>query len=94
MTRLYLDGNLTLFMPLIKSAAIGSEADGDDKANAYAEFEQDLIDTRNHTMAETGAAHAGCRQRLCRGWRPAPAGRREGLVQLLRDAGYTVTAIR
>lgn len=92
MTRLYLEGDLTLFMPLIKSAAFGSEADGD-LANAYADFEQDLIDTRNHTMAErvqpmlddgsafvaVGALHLPGEQ---------------GLVQLLRDAGYTVTAVR
>lgn len=92
MTRLYLDGDLTLFMPLIKSAAIGSEA-GDDKENAYAEFEQDLIDTRNHTMAErvqpmldAGSAFVAV------GALHLPG--EQGLVQLLRDAGYTVTAIR
>ena len=92
MTRLYLDGDLTLFMPLIKSAAIGSEA-GDDKESAYAEFEQDLIDTRNHTMAErvqpildAGSAFVAV------GALHLPG--EQGLVQLLRDAGYTVTAIR
>ena len=92
MTRLYLDGDLTLFMPLMKSSAIGSEASGE-KANAYAEFEQDLIDTRNRTMAErvqpmldAGSAFVAV------GALHFPG--ESGLVQLLRDAGYTVTAVR
>ena len=92
MTDLYLDGNITMFMPLVRQTTASPDM-VEDKTGAYAKFEEDLILTRNHTMAErvqpilddgnafvaVGALHL-----------PGE----EGLVQLLRDSGYTVTAVR
>ena len=92
MTDLYLDGNVAMFMPLFKAMAVSPDV-SEDITGAYARFEQDLIDTRNHKMAErvqpmldegnafvaVGALHL-----------PGE----EGLVELLRNAGYTVTAVR
>ncbi len=88
MTELYLAGQIGMIMPLIQEATGGtSDADLD----AYAQFEQDVILNRNHTMAErlqpilsdgnvfvaVGALHL-------------PG--KEGLVQLLQEMGYTLTA--
>ncbi len=92
MTELYLEGNLGMIMPLLQSATVDPNA-AEDKTGAYAKFEQDLIQSRNHTMAEraqpmlndgnvfvaVGALHL-----------PGE----EGLVQLLRNNGFTVTAVR
>lgn len=89
MTDLYLAGQLDMIMPLIE---YGSRETGGDHG-AYAEFEKNMVQTRNHTMAErlqpllrdgnafvaVGALHL-----------PGD----EGLVQLLRNAGYQVTAVR
>ncbi|MEM6462723.1 MAG: TraB/GumN family protein [Pseudomonadota bacterium] len=92
MTELYLDQNIALYMPLIMSAAVNPDV-ADDKTGIYARFERDLIDTRNHTMAErvqpmleSGNAF------IAVGALHLPG--EEGLVALLRDAGYTVTPVR
>ncbi|MDA4845589.1 TraB/GumN family protein [Hoeflea poritis] len=90
MTELYLDGQVGMIMPLVEATTI--ETDTAD-TGAYAEFEKNLVLKRNHTMAErvlpildegnafvaVGALHL-----------PGE----EGLVALLRDRGYTVTAVR
>lgn len=89
MTDLYLSQQLNMIMPLIEHGARESGADH----GAYAQFEKDMVETRNRTMAErlqpllqngnafvaVGALHL-------------PG--KDGLVQLLRDRGYQVTAIR
>ena len=89
MTELYLSEQLNLIMPLIEASA---KEDGMDRS-AYAEFEKNLVQTRNLTMSErlqpmlksgnafvaVGALHLPGNQ---------------GLVELLRDQGYTVTAVR
>ena len=90
MTELYLDGDIALIMPVI--LAFGPEAAGDDIAG-YAEFEERVVTLRNHVMAEraepileqggafiaVGALHLPGEQ---------------GLVALLTQAGYTVSAVR
>ena len=92
MTDLYLDENISMFMPLFKATAVNPDV-SDDITGAYAKFEEDLIETRNHKMAErvqpilddgnafvaVGALHL-----------PGE----DGLVELLRNAGYTVTLVR
>ncbi|WP_169054158.1 TraB/GumN family protein [Nitratireductor sp. XY-223] len=90
MTELYLDGQIGMIMPLVEATTIES---GAAETGAYAEFEKNLVLKRNHTMAErvlpmleegnafvaVGALHL-----------PGD----EGLVKLLRERGYTVTAVR
>jgi uncharacterized protein YbaP (TraB family) len=89
MVRLYVAGDVATIWPLIQTVL--PEADGD--AGGYAEFERTLVTARNHVMASeatpfldrgsvfvaVGALHL-----------PGP----EGVVALLRKAGYTVTAVR
>lgn len=89
MTDLYLAGQLNMIMPLIEYGTRQSVGDN----GAYAQFEKNMVQTRNRTMAErlqpllkdgnafvaVGALHL-----------PGE----DGLVQLLRDAGYRVTPIR
>lgn len=87
MSQLYLSGDTGMIMPMMRAAT--PESDG---ADAYAEFEQRIIVDRNHTMADratpildegnvfmaVGALHlAGA----------------EGVVELLRKKGFTVTAV-
>jgi hypothetical protein len=90
MTELYLSGQVGMIMPLIEH---GARVTGTGDRGAYAEFEKNMVQTRNHTMAErlqpllnegnafvaVGALHL-------------PGN--EGLVALLRNAGYQVTAVR
>lgn len=86
MIALYLKGEIALLWPLLEHVVPNAQGD------SYAEFEQVLITARNHVMVEralpildkgntfvaVGALHL-------------PG--RDGLVRLLRDAGYTVTAV-
>ncbi|MCR9139862.1 MAG: TraB/GumN family protein [Alphaproteobacteria bacterium] len=86
MTDLYLAGQINMIMPLIEFGA--RESGGDH--GAYAQFERDMVETRNRNMAErlqpmlqdgnafvaVGALHL-----------PGE----DGLVQLLRERGYRVT---
>lgn len=92
MTELYLEGKVGMIMPLLQSATVDPNAD-EDRTGVYAKFEQDLIQSRNHTMAERA------RPMLNKGNAFVAVGAlhlpgEEGLVQLLRNDGYTVTAIR
>ncbi|WP_299870355.1 TraB/GumN family protein [uncultured Hoeflea sp.] len=88
MTELYLQGEIALIMPAIMAA--GPEASDEDAAG-YAEFEQRIVLMRNHVMAERAAPI------LARGNAFIAVGAlhlpgEEGLVSLLRQAGYTVSA--
>ncbi len=85
---LYQKGDTGMFWPLFRAALPSSGDDG----TSYAAFEETMVTARNHTMAEraapiladgdafiaVGALHL-----------PGP----QGLVELLRKAGYTVTAV-
>lgn len=87
MSQLYLSGDTGMIMPMMRATT--PEGDG---ADAYAEFEQRIIVDRNHTMADratpildegnvfmaVGALHLA-----------GP----EGVVELLRKKGFTVTAV-
>jgi uncharacterized protein YbaP (TraB family) len=88
MSQLYLAGDTGMIMPMMRAAA----PETDEDAAAYADFEQRIITDRNHTMADrsapilengnifiaVGALHL-----------PGP----EGVVELLRKQGFTVTAV-
>jgi uncharacterized protein YbaP (TraB family) len=88
MTDLYLSGNIGATMPMLKIVA----PDGDDASGDYAAFEQRIILDRNKVMAEhaapilfngnvfmaVGALHLTGDQ---------------GLVELFRKQGFTVTAV-
>ncbi len=88
MSQLYLAGDTGMIMPMMRAASPGAEED----ALAYAEFEQRIIVDRNHVMASraapileegnvfmaVGALHL-----------PGP----EGVVELLRKQGFSVTAV-
>lgn len=89
MTELYLMGDIALIMPAI--LASGPQVAEDDMSG-YAQFEERILTLRNHKMAEraepilnTGSAF------IAVGAMHLPG--EEGLVALLRDAGYTVTAV-
>lgn len=88
MVVLYQKGDTGMFWPLFRAALPSASDDG----SGYAAFEETMVTARNHTMAEraapildegdafiaVGALHL-----------PGP----QGLVELLRKAGYTVTAV-
>ena len=85
MTDLYLSGNIGLAVPLMKKAS----PDGDDDAG-YAQFEELVVRQRNHHMADRAApilAEGGVF--IAVGALHLPD--REGLVELIRQKGYTVT---
>ncbi len=89
MTELYIQGQTGMIMPMIEWSSAQTGADDND---AYAEFEKQMVHSRNHTMAqrlvpmlEDGNAFVAV------GALHLPGN--EGLVQLLRDSDYTVTAM-
>ena len=87
MTQLYLSGNIGLTIPLLKRAA----PDGADEAG-YAQFEELVVRQRNHHMAERAAPI------LAEGGAFVAVGAlhlpdKEGLVELIRQHGYTVTPV-
>ncbi|WP_419908025.1 TraB/GumN family protein [Hoeflea sp.] len=90
MTELYLDGQVGMIMPLVEATTI--EPDAAD-SGAYAEFEKNLVLKRNHTMAERvlPMLEAG-NTFVAVGALHLPG--EEGLVELLRNSGYTMTAVR
>lgn len=88
MTDLYLAQQIGVLTPLTKAIA----PDGTDDEAGYGAFEDLIITKRNHLMAERakpildqGAAF------IAVGAAHLPG--KEGLVELLRDKGFTVTAI-
>lgn len=87
MTELYLSGNIGLTVPFLKQVA----PDGTDDAG-YAEFEQLIVTKRNHLMAERAAPIlAEGAAFIAVGALHLPG--EEGLVELLRRQGFTVTAV-
>ena len=89
MSQLYLAGDTGMIMPMMRAA---SPETGDD-AKAYADFEQRIIVDRNHTMAERAApilAEGNVFMAVGALHLPGP----EGVVELLRGKGFTVTAVK
>ncbi|RWX75213.1 polysaccharide biosynthesis protein GumN [Neorhizobium lilium] len=87
MTELYLSGNIGLTIPVLKRAT----PEGGDEAG-YAQFEELVVRQRNHHMADRAApilAEGGVF--IAVGALHLPD--REGLVELIRRQGYTVTAV-
>jgi hypothetical protein len=90
MTELYLEGEIALIMPTIMAA--GPETDEGD-TDGYAQFEERIVLMRNRVMAERAAPIlAEGNAFIAVGALHLPG--EEGLVSLLRDAGYTISAVR
>ncbi|MDI6028275.1 TraB/GumN family protein [Corticibacterium sp. UT-5YL-CI-8] len=88
MLALYLQGRIALMMPVVKAAVPERESSMED----YAAFEQTIVTMRNHTMAEratpfleNGSAF------IAVGALHLPG--QEGVVELLREKGYTLTSV-
>ncbi|KAA0698681.1 polysaccharide biosynthesis protein GumN [Neorhizobium sp. P12A] len=89
MTDLYLSGDIGATMPMLKIAA----PDGDDGDSDYAAFEQRIILDRNKVMAEHAAPIlANGNVFMAVGALHLPGD--QGLVELLRKRGFTVTAVQ
>lgn len=87
MSQLYLSGDTGMIMPMMRAA---SPESGED-AKAYADFEQRIIIDRNHIMAERAAPIlAGGNVFMAVGALHLPGS--EGVVELLRKQGFSVTA--
>lgn len=89
MTELYLDGRIAMIVPLTE-AVMPEGALSAEMIKGYAAFEARIVTRRNHTMAER------LRPILAEGGTFVAVGAlhlpgREGLVELLRAEGYTVT---
>jgi uncharacterized protein YbaP (TraB family) len=86
MTDLYVSGQVGLTIPLLKKVA----PDGADDAG-YGQFEELVVRRRNHLMAQRAAPIlAQGNAFMAVGALHLPD--REGLVELIRSQGYTVTA--
>lgn len=86
MTQLYLSGEIGFTMPFLKQVA----PDGSDNAG-YAEFEELIVTKRNHLMAERAAPILSeGNVFMAVGALHLPG--EEGLVELLREQGFTVTS--
>lgn len=86
MISLYLQGDIGMYWPLFRAALPGQT---DDKAG-YAVFEETMITARNKTMAEKAEPLlAAGNAFIAVGALHLPGA--EGLVELFRKAGYTVT---
>ena len=87
MTDLYVEGNIGMTMPMLKSIDTASAETGKD---GYAAFEQRIITNRNHIMAERAATYlANGKVFMAVGALHLPGD--EGLIELLRKQGFTVT---
>lgn len=90
MTDLYLKGEIAQIMPLILAAGPQGAAQDID---GYAQFEERIVRMRNHVMAERAAPILDAGNAfIAVGALHLPG--EEGVVALLQDAGYTVTAVR
>ncbi|MFB2551251.1 TraB/GumN family protein [Ensifer soli] len=86
---LYLSGETGMIMPMMK--AVSQEKTGDTAAASTA-FEQKIITERNHTMATRAAPILDAGNAfIAIGALHLPG--REGVIELLRADGYTVTAV-
>ena len=86
---LYVNGDTGTFWPLFKTRDAGRGAEDE---TGYAAFEQTMITERNKTMAEKAdPILAKGNAFIAVGALHLPG--RAGLVELLRDAGYTVTPV-
>lgn len=90
MTDLYLQGKIAQIMPVILAAGPqGAEEDID----GFAAFEERIVLMRNHVMAERAAPILDAGNAfIAIGALHLPGN--EGVVALLQDAGYTVTAVK
>ncbi len=88
MTDIYLSGDIGMTMPMLKTVTPeGSEEDSD-----YAAFEQRIILDRNKVMAERAAPIlANGNVFMAVGALHLPG--KEGVIELLRQQGFTVTAV-
>lgn len=89
MTDLYLSGDTGMTMPMLKTVSPDDVGDND---SGYAAFEQRIVVDRNHIMAERAEKH------LTQGNIFMAVGAlhlpgEEGLIELLRKQGYTLTAV-
>ncbi|WP_099866932.1 TraB/GumN family protein [Pararhizobium haloflavum] len=89
MTDLYLEGKTGMILPMIRQAApAGSQIDGE----GYAAFEERIILARNRLMAERAVPIISEGNAfIAVGALHLPG--EEGLIALLRDAGYRVTRV-
>lgn len=88
MSQLYLAGDVGMIMPMTRAAS----PETNDDAAAYADFEQRIIVDRNHIMADRAAPIlTGGNVFMAVGALHLPGP--EGVVELLRKQGFTVTAV-
>jgi len=89
MSQLYLAGDTGMIMPMMRAAAPETTAD----AQAYADFEQRIIVDRNHVMA-TRAAPILADGNIFMAVGALHLAGPEGVVELLRKEGFSVTAVK
>ncbi|MBB3658863.1 hypothetical protein FHX15_004123 [Rhizobium sp. BK650] len=88
MTEIYLSGDIGLTMPMLKTVT----PEGSDEDNDYAAFEQRVILDRNKVMAERAAPIlASGNVFMAVGALHLPG--KEGVIELLRRQGFTITAV-
>ena len=89
MSQLYLSGQTGMILPLMRVPPPGIESDD----SGYADFEQRIIIDRNHRMAERAAPIlADGNVFIAVGALHLPG--KEGVVELLRSEGFTLTPVR
>ena len=90
MVDLYLEGEIAQIMPVILAAG---PAEMEEDASGYAAFEERIVTMRNHVMAERAAPILDAGNAfIAVGALHLPG--EQGVVALLQDAGYTVSAVR
>ncbi|WP_417413377.1 TraB/GumN family protein [Hoeflea sp.] len=90
MVDLYLQGEIAQIMPVILAAG---PAEMEEDASGYAAFEERIVTMRNHVMAKRAAPILDAGNAfIAIGALHLPG--EQGLVALLEDAGYTVSAVR
>jgi uncharacterized protein YbaP (TraB family) len=88
MTAIYLSGDIGMTMPMLKTVS----PEGSDESSDYAAFEQRIILDRNKVMAERAAPIlANGNVFMAVGALHLPG--KDGVIELLRQQGFTVTAV-
>jgi uncharacterized protein YbaP (TraB family) len=88
MTDLYLSGDIGMTMPMLKTVTPEEEGENSD----YAAFEQRVILDRNKVMAERAAPILDSGNVfMAVGALHLPG--KDGVIELLRQQGFTVTAV-